>query len=64
MQENRTAYIEQLWKLVLEYVAENLEPYREWKRPCKYRADYDLLFIRQMDCGNATNGRKTETVYI
>lgn len=37
LQGNRSAYIEQLWKLVLEYEAGNLELYRELKK--QYTAD-------------------------
>lgn len=37
LQGNRSAYIEQLWKLVLEYEAGNLDLYRELKK--QYTAD-------------------------
>lgn len=41
MQGNRSAYIEQLWKLVLEYEADNLDLYRELKK--QYTADEWLV---------------------
>lgn len=41
LQGNRSAYIEQLWKLVLEYEAGNLELYRELKK--QYTADEWLV---------------------
>lgn len=41
LQENRIAYIEQLWKLVLEYEPGNLELYRELKK--QYTADEWLV---------------------
>lgn len=41
LQGNRSAYIEQLWKLVLEYEAGNLDLYRELKK--QYTADEWLV---------------------
>lgn len=41
LQGNRSAYIEQLWKLVLEHEAGNLELYRELKK--QYTADEWLV---------------------
>ena len=41
MQGNRSAYIEQLWKLVLEHEPGNLELYRELKK--QYTADEWLV---------------------
>lgn len=45
LQGNRNAYIEQLWQLVLEHKAGNLNLYRELKKQCTIKTIYPIEVV-------------------
>ena len=60
LQGNKSAYIEQLWKLVLEHEAGDLELYRELKK--QYTAD-EWLVNREEICGKLPAYAHVEKLY-